>query len=297
MVDLQFPSSLDEACKLLSQSSGEAHIVAGGVALMVLVRHQLFFPTQLISLKRISGLDQIRFDETNGLSIGALVTHQQLETSSVVKEHYPVLAECVHHVGNLRVRNMGTLVGDLCQADNHSDPAPLLRILGAKVKTKSAGGERLIPMAEFHMDLYETALKDDEIVTEVLIPPPPKGAQAVYLRFSGNSPIDWPILSVAGSLIQEDGRCRDLKISIGSLTSVPLSFEPEAEALTDKKLTPALIKKFARSCAAKIDPIPDIRGSEWYKKQIAEVYVRRTVGCLMQESSQGAQTKKPVGTT
>jgi carbon-monoxide dehydrogenase medium subunit len=248
---------------------------------MVLVRHQLYFPTHLISLKRIAGLDRIDFDEKNGLSIGALVTHHQVESSPIVRQDYPALAECLHHVGNLRVRNMGTLAGDLCQGDNHSDPAPLLAVLGAKIKAQSIRGERLIPIEEFHVDIYETGLKADEIVTEIVIPPLSPGTRTDYLRFSGNSPIDWPILAVAGSLIQEDGRCKDLKISVGSLTAVPLSFDQEAETLEGKRLTPAVIKKFARSCVSKIDPIPDHRGSEWYKKQIAEVYVRRTIESLM----------------
>ncbi|MFQ5902811.1 MAG: FAD binding domain-containing protein, partial [Candidatus Binatia bacterium] len=167
MTDLQFPPSLNEACKLLSQFAGEARIIAGGVALMVLIRHQLYFPSRLISMRRIAGLDRIGFDETKGLSIGALVTHHQVESSPIVRQHYPALAECVHHVGNLRVRNMGTLVGDLCQGDNHSDPAPLLRVLGAKVRAQSIRGERLIPMDEFHVDIYETGLKEDEIATEI----------------------------------------------------------------------------------------------------------------------------------
>lgn len=284
MTDLQFPSSLEEACKLLSQSGGEARIIAGGVALMVLIRHQLYFPTRLISMKRIAGLDQIRFDEKNGLSMGALVTHHQIETSPIVQQHYPALAECVHQVGNLRVRTMGTLVGDLCQGDNHSDPAPLLGVLGAKVRAQSIQGERLIPMDEFHVDIYETGLQEDEIVAEIVIPPSPAGTRTAYMRFSGNSPIDWPILGAAGSLIQEDGRCKELKLTVGSLTTVPMSFDQEAEILKGKKLTPAIIKKFARSCAAKIDPLPDTRCSEWYKKQIAEVYIRRIVERLRKDN-------------
>ena len=107
MVDLQFPSTLDEACELVSSSSGEGRIIAGGVALMILIHHQLYFPTRLISIKRIPGLDQIRFDKDEGLSIGALVTHHQVESSPLVRNNYPALAECIHHVGNLRVRNMG----------------------------------------------------------------------------------------------------------------------------------------------------------------------------------------------
>lgn len=281
MTNVQFPTSLEEACKLLSQSAGEARVIAGGVALMVLVRHQLFSPDQLISLKRIAGMDQIRFDEKGGLSIGALVTHHQVESSPVVQRHYPALAQCIHHVGNLRVRNMGTVAGDLCQGDNHSDPAPLLGVLGARIKARSIRGERLIPMEEFHRDIYETALKEDEIVTEVVIPPLSPGVRTTYLRFSGNSPIDWPCLGVAGSLVKEDGRCHELRITLGSLTSVPVSFKQEAETLQGKKLTAAVARKFARACVSRIDPIADTRGSEWYKKQVAEVYIRRTIEKLM----------------
>jgi len=175
-------------------------------------------------------------------------------------------------------------VGDLCQGDNHSDPAPLLGVLGARIKARSVRGERLIPMEEFHRDIYETALKEDEIVTEVVIPPFSPGVRTTYLRFSGNSPIDWPCLGVAGSLMKEDGRCKELRIAVGCLTSVPVHFQQEAESLKDKKLTSGVIKKFARSCTARIEPISDDRGSEWYKKQIAEVYIRRTIQALLRES-------------
>lgn len=142
MADFQFPSSLEEACKLLSQSSGEARIIAGGVALMILIRHQLYFPTRLISMKRIAGLNRIDFDEKNGLTIGALVTHHQVETSPIVRQHYPALAQCVHHVGNLRVRNMGTLAGDLCQGDNHSRTRPLFSVSSAPKSGPGASGWR-----------------------------------------------------------------------------------------------------------------------------------------------------------
>lgn len=283
MVRLDFPSSVDEACRILSQSSGEARVVAGGVALMVLVRHQLFFPSHLISLKKIPELDQIRFDERTGLRIGALATHHQVETSRIVRERYPALAGCVGHVGNLRVRNMGTVVGDLCQGDNHSDPAPLLTVLDAQLKVRSVRGERIIPMNDFHRDVYETSLKEDEIATEIVIPPPLPQSHTVYLRFSGNSPIDWPLLGAAGTLIKEDGRCSELKLTLGALTSTPVSFDQEAETLKGKRLTPAVTKKFARACVSRIEPIADDRGSEWYKKQIAEVYIRRTIEQLGRE--------------
>lgn len=284
MTDVQFPTSLDEACKLLSDSAGEARIIAGGVALMVLVRHQLFSPDQMISLRRIQGLDQIRFDDSAGLTIGALATHYQVETSPVVRQRYPALAKCIHHVGNLRVRNMGTLVGDLCQGDNHSDPAPLLGVLSAKIKARSLRGERLIPMEEFHRDIYETALKEDEIVTEIVVPPPFPGSRTAYLRFSGNSPIDWPSVGVAGSLVKEYGRCKELRISVGALAAVPAHFSTEAESLRGKKLTPGVARKFAHACASKIDPIPDTRGSEWYKRQIAEVYMARIIEKLNRDN-------------
>ncbi|MFQ5539966.1 MAG: FAD binding domain-containing protein [Candidatus Binatia bacterium] len=282
-MDLQFPSSLDEACELLSRSSGEGRLIAGGVALMVLIRHQLFFPSRLISIKRIPGLDQIRFDESKGLSIGALVTHHQVESFPLVRQYYPALAGCIRHVGNLRVRNMGTLIGDLCQADNHSDPTPLLSVLGASIRTRSTQGERIIPIEQFHRGIYETELNENEIAIEVMIPPPHPGTRIEYLRFSGNSPIDWPTLGVAGSLTLEDGQCRDLKIFVGCLTEVPVSLNQKAGALKGKRLTSGRVKKFAESCASEIEPLSDAKGSTWYKKRLAAVYIRRTVEKLLRK--------------
>jgi len=139
-------------------------------------------------------------------------------------------------------------------------------------------------MEEFHLDIYETALKEDEIATEIVIPPSLPGARSGYLRFSGNSPTDWPCLGVAAILVKEDGRCKEMKISLGSLTPVPVGFKEEAEAIRGKKLTPAVAKKFARACAARIDPIPDSRGSEWYKRRIAEVYITRIIERLNREN-------------
>ncbi len=280
-MDLQFPTSLDEACEQLSRSSGEGRIIAGGVALMILIHHQLFFPGRLISIKRIPALDQIRFDENEGMSIGALATHQQVENSPLVRQYYPALAECTHHVGNLRVRNMGTLIGDLCQADNHSDPTPLLSVLGASIKTRSTQGERIIPVEQFQRGIYETELKEDEIATEIMIPPPHPGTHTRYLRFSGNSPIDWPTLGVAGSLTLEDGQIEDLRISVGCLTEVPVSLNHKVRELEGKRLTPGRIKKFAESCASEIEPLSDSRGSVWYKKRLASVYIRRTMEQLL----------------
>ncbi|MBI4527208.1 MAG: FAD binding domain-containing protein [Deltaproteobacteria bacterium] len=281
MTKIDFPPSVDEACRLMADSGGAARIIAGGVAVMVLVRHRLFFPEHLISLKKIPALDQIQFDEEHGLRIGALVTHRQVESSATIKEHYPALAVGLGQVGNLRVRNLGTVVGDLCHADNHSDPAPLLTVLGAKVKARSIRGERLIPIEGFHRDIYTTALQNDEIVTDVLVPPLRPKSRTAYLRLSGDSGIDRPLVGVAGLLSQEEGYCREMRLTVGSLTSVPLTFSTEAETLQGKELTSGATETFVHACLSRIESVADGRGSTWYKKQIAETYIRRTIRALL----------------
>ncbi|MBI2370016.1 MAG: xanthine dehydrogenase family protein subunit M [Deltaproteobacteria bacterium] len=276
--DLSFPETVEEACQALAQDGSDGRIVAGGVALMILVKHGLYRPRRLISLKRIRGLAGVQETEGGGVRLGAMATHHEVELSPVVHRRAPVLAEATAHVANLRIRNMGTLVGDLCHADNHSDPAPVLLVLDARARAVSARGSREVPFAQFFVDTYQTVLAEDELLTEVFIPPAPPRLAGCYVRFSGHSSIDWPTLGAACMLrLGEDARVQEARLALGSVTAVPQRL-PEIEAmLVGQALTADLMTEAGRRAARLVDPPADARGSTWYKKRMVEVFVRRAL--------------------
>src|SRR5918998_4509407 len=189
------PRSLDEALSLRAKHGEEATVVAGGSFLGIVMNQKLFSPTMLVSLRSVPELDYIEADG-GGLVLGAMTTHRAVERSFVVKEAWPSLAFAFSVVASPRVRNQATVGGVVADADYASDPPSMLAALEARVAVRSVRGEREIPMDEFVLDHYETALEDDELVTELRIPRS-EGGPSVYRKFRSRSSEDRPCVSVA----------------------------------------------------------------------------------------------------
>jgi carbon-monoxide dehydrogenase medium subunit len=162
------PNSTEEACRLLSKYGEEAKVFAGGTALVKLMKKRLVHPSYLVNIKGIQELHFIREDR-EGLKIGALATLRELETSPLVRERFKTIAEMVHTIGSVQIRNVGTLAGNLCFADPASDPAPFMIALGANLKIVSSKGVRVLPSEGFFTDFYETALCRDEILDSKIV--------------------------------------------------------------------------------------------------------------------------------
>jgi hypothetical protein len=157
------PESPEEAIQALVQYGDEAKLIAGGTALVIMMMQRLVQPACLISLQRLWGLNRIEAENGN-VHIGALATHRDVETSPLVKERLPVLAETFHHVATLRIRNVATVGGSLAHADPNQDPSVTLMALGARVQIQGAGGEREVPLEKFFVDYYQTVLRPDELL-------------------------------------------------------------------------------------------------------------------------------------
>src|SRR3972149_1605289 len=164
------PTTVSEACALLKKGGAEARVVAGGALMTILMKQGLLQPKTLINIKRIPGLKGIDFHPQEGLRIGALVTHHELETSKVVKEKLPLLCEVEREVANIRVRNIATVGGNLVSGEPLTDLPPVFIALDARVKIASSSGERIMPLEELYVDYYQTSLADDEILTQVIVP-------------------------------------------------------------------------------------------------------------------------------
>ncbi len=270
--------TVKEACDLISQYGEEAKILGGGQSLVVLMKQDFVSPSYIIDIKDISDLDYIRYDEKDGLRIGALTTHRSLETSALVQDKFFMLAEMEHTLASVAVRNWGTLGGNLAHADPASDLAPTLMALGAEVTVTGANAERVISLDDFFIGYFETALRPDELLTEIHVPNSGQGG-GIYSKFALRA-TDLAVVSVATHLIFDPDNpdlCKNVRIVMGSVGPTPLRAKRGEDLLKGQTIDDTLIEEAARLAAEDAQPTTDINGSEQYKREIVHVLVRRSI--------------------
>jgi aerobic carbon-monoxide dehydrogenase medium subunit len=277
-LDLLQPMTLEEACALHQEHADEVSYIAGGTALLIMLRERVYQPAYLIDLKTIPGLDTIRHEPGVGLRLGALATHRDVELSPVVHERLPVLAETYRQVGNVRVRHAATVGGNLAHGDYRLDPPAPLIALRATARIVGPDGERTVPLEEFFLGLYATLLEPGEILAEIVVPDPPARTHAAYIKFTSLSAMDWPCLGVAAAAtLAEDGTFDDLRVVLTSVSSTPVLIQGVADVARGERATDSLLAEIGRLAAEQVDPTPDIRGSEWYKREMTRVFAGRAV--------------------
>lgn len=276
--ELLQPRSLAEAGELLRKHGDDARLLGGGTALVILMKQRALHYPYLVDLQTVPGLDQIA-READGVRIGAMATHRMVEGSPVIRETFPMVAEAFSKIGNVRVRQTASVGGNLAHADYRLDPPPPLLVLGAEVSAHGAQGSRKILLKDFFRGLYETALEPGEILADIKIPNPPANHKTAYLRFSSLSANDWPCLSIAGLLTKQNSRAAELRLAVGGLAATPLLISG-LEFVRDQSLSDDVAERVADTVEAQISPSADIRGSEWYKRQVARVFVKRAIAEL-----------------
>jgi carbon-monoxide dehydrogenase medium subunit len=282
---LHRPATLQDALFLVQQYGEEAKVLAGGSELILLCKMGFLRPRHLIDIKGISGLDRVELDpRTHALRVGGLVTHRALETSPLVQERFPVLAAMERQVANVRVRNVGTLAGNLCFAEPHADPGSLLLAYQARVKASSVRGDRSVEIADFFLDYYKTVLGDDEILTEIEIPELKGNVTGTYLRFC---PGERPIVGLALLLAWKDGVCEESRLVLGCVGPRPIRASEIEEDLRERSPDEISAKALAVGAKAAFlcDPLPDIWGSVEYKRQIVKTLVSRGLEQLCEEGA------------
>jgi carbon-monoxide dehydrogenase medium subunit len=268
------PKTVKEAAEMLSHYGEKARLYAGGTELLLAMKHDLLRYEHLVDVKTVPGLDEIEIGNAS-LHIGATVTHRAIEQSSPVRANFPVLAEMAHHVANVRVRSTGTLGGNLCFAEPHSDPATLLLALQAHVHVQGRSGERSLAMDDLIVGAYETALAPDELLIGIDIRLSAKSQRAAYLKFQTH---ERPTLGLA-LVLDVDGSGRSItkaRAVVGSVSPKPCRSD-QADALlvgprdkVEKQLDDA-----AKVLADAADPVDDLEGSAEYKRHLIGVYLRR----------------------
>ena len=282
---LHKPSTLEEASSLLAKHGEEAKILAGGSELVLLFKMGLAKAKHVVDLKGLGGLDRIEFySKRKVLRVGALVTHRMLETSSVVRQYYPIFAEMERQVANVRVRNLGTLGGNLCFAEPHADPGTLLLAYQAEVKARSPSGERTLRIDDFFVDYYQTDLREDEILTEVEIPLLGDNFCGTYRRFC---PGERPTIGMALLIEWQDGICRDARLVLGCVGPKPIRAWEVEEAVRGEPAEEISAKALdaGERAASLVDPPPDVWGSTDYKRQIVKALVSRGLQDLCRRRS------------
>jgi carbon-monoxide dehydrogenase medium subunit len=279
------PTDFSEASSLLAQYGDDAKIIAGGTSIVLMLQQKLIAPSVLISLGRVLNYDFIRYEE-DGLHIGALTKLRDIERSDVVKEFCRALAHTFGVIGNVRVRNQATIGGNLSAADYAADPPAMLTALDARVQVHSGAlsvskrpeKKREIPLSEFFLGFYTTALESNEILAEVIIPALPSSARAAYHKYTSISAEGRPCVAVgAVADFDPNGKCLDLKIAVGAAVEMPQRVR-DAEAMAHgHALSDELVAAIADEYARTLDPLTDVRGSAWYRKEMIRVFVKRAV--------------------
>jgi aerobic carbon-monoxide dehydrogenase medium subunit len=278
--DYRAPRALDEALAILGEYGDEARVVAGGTALVTMLRQRLVQPRYLVSLREVPGLGGI--EAANGsLRLGALVTHREAEVSPLVRERLPVLAETFRRVATVRIRHMATVGGALAHGDPNQDPPVTLLALGARVEIRGTRGSRELPLGEFFRDYYETALGPGELVTAVTVPSAlPAASGAAFLKFLPRTADDYATVAVAAIVtLEPDGeRCREARIALGSVGVTPLRAGAAEALLSGQRLGESLLQAAGEAVKEAVDPLSDHRGSAAYKREMAAVMVKRALG-------------------
>lgn len=276
--ELLKPRSLAEAVDMLAKHGDDARAIGGGTTLVILLKQRAIYYPFLVDLQTIPGLNQIA-QENGGVRIGALATHRDVEFSPLIRNSFPILADAFSKIGNVRVRQTASVGGNLAHADYRLDPPPPLLVLGAEVTAFGRNGSRTIALKNFFRGMYETVLEPGELIVDVRIPAMPAHSKAVYLRYSPLSANDWPCLGVAALVTEENGRCKELRLALGGVAATPILVNG-LEAPRDRALDESAMEKLLDVVDEQISPFSDLRGSEWYKRRMARVFVKKALAQL-----------------
>jgi len=268
--------SLDEALQLLAKHGDDGKLLAGGHSLIPAMKLRLQSPQMLIDLGTVPGLRGVRA-EGNQLVIGALTLHADVETSDLVRKHVPGLADAASVIGDMQVRNRGTIGGSVAHADPAADLPVILTALGASFVVQSSSGRRTIAADDFFTDFYTTAMNANEILTEIRVSMPSAGTGTAYAKLP--HPASGYVVVSAGALIsrQASGVCAAARVSIGGMGSGPIRAVATEIELQGKPLTPQVIAAAAAKAAQDTDPAEDSYASAEYKRHVATIYARKAI--------------------
>jgi aerobic carbon-monoxide dehydrogenase medium subunit len=273
--ELAEPRSLKEAIALLDAEDDTVRPIAGGTALMLMMKAGVFRPTRLVALRRVAGGNAIELAD-GSLHLGAQATLGALERTKGLRDAFPVIAQTLRTLSNVRVRNVATIGGNLAHADPHMDLPPVLAALGAQVTVAGSAGERTVAVENLFAGYYQTVLARNELIAEVTVPP--LGAKrAAYLKVTTRSADDWPALGVAVVIDAEGRAVRNVDLFVSAATEKPIRLKAAEAVLRGAEANETNLKRAGEAAAGEVETMADARGSASYKKELVRVFVARAV--------------------
>jgi len=283
--DYVAPKTLSEAVAALGQNEN-AKVLAGGQSLIPLMRFRLAGPTMLVDLNRVEGLSYIREDE-GCLKIGAMTRQSAVEHSELVNTKYSLLADTVKVLSDPVVRNLGTVGGNVANADPVNDEPASMLAYGAEIVAIGPNGERVIPITSFYLDLYQSALTRDEILTEVRVPMTRPRSGGAYLKLERKVG-DYATAAVAAQVeLDESGNFASVGIGLTNVGLTALKATSAEDFLRGKDSSDNNIRQAAALAAEAAQPIADARGSEEYKRSLVKTYTIRALRLAVQRAKGG----------
>ena len=268
------PDSIDEAIALLERND-DAKLLAGGHSLLPLMKLRLAAPSLLVDLRRVPGLDGIQ-EENGEIRIGGMVTHAAIERSDLLAQRIPLLPSVAATIGDVQVRNRGTIGGSLAHADPAADFPAAALALDAQLVARGAKGERVVPAADFFVDLLTTALDPGEVLTEVRVPVPSTGSGSAYAKFP-NPASHYAIVGVAARVDMQDGRVQDARVAVTGATEAAYLSPTAAARLQGSTGDAAAIAEAAGLAAEGREMLDDLSASASYRAHLVAVQTRRAL--------------------
>ena len=282
--DYYSPTSLDEALSLLQTHGDDAKILAGGQSLIPAMRYRLAMPEVLIDINGIGGLEYVR--EDNGhLAIGSMTREVALEDSALVQSKYHLLADTAAVIADPVVRNLATVGGNIAHADPANDHPATMLAYNAEVVALGPNGTRTITIDDFFVDLFENALDDNEILTEIRIPTPGANSGGAYVKVERKVG-DYAISAVAVQLTMNGDVCTAARIGLTNVSPVPMRAKDAEQVLIGSPISDGLLEAAGQAAAAECDPSNDLRGSADYKRDVTRALVKRAVQKAVERASQ-----------
>jgi aerobic carbon-monoxide dehydrogenase medium subunit len=280
------PLSLQEALTMLDPQQPTIRPLAGGTALMLMMKAGVFQPSRLVSLQRIEpDYSGISLTSAGELRIGAMTTLSEVEHDATVAVRLPVLARAMLTLSNVRVRNVARVGGALAHGDPHMDLPPLLTALAARISVSGPQGNRELPLEKLYAGYYETTLENNELITAVTVPAL-NGRKAAYMKVTSRSADDWPALGVAVSFALEQGTMHDPIVIISAATEKVTRLGAVEEVLGGAAPDDAVLARAGDAAVDAAVVLSDAHGSAAYKKELLRVYIRRAVRQAVDESAQ-----------
>jgi carbon-monoxide dehydrogenase medium subunit len=284
--DYVAPQTVDEALSALAEHGADAKVLAGGQSLLPLMKFRLANPKLLVDLAKISALSGIRKQDDN-VVIGALTTHYQIEISDLLKKSCPLLPQIARVIGDVQVRNRGTIGGSIVHADPAADWPAAMLALRAELRVRGRGGERVLSAEEFFLGPMMTAIEPTEILTEIRVPLASRRSAAAYQKMAQQAS-GFAIVGVAVSLKPGvAGKCEEIGIGVTGLSDKPFRAEAVEERLRGNKLTAKCIEESAAHVADGIEPLEDLHANAEFRAHLARVYTSRAIQESAKPASRG----------